>query len=112
LAAGHPFAPRSFEDMVIYDRDRTRSIKETTTPPADGGQTQNDPRPVTSEPAHVALPAASGVGHVGEAAAARTVGGLPGHAGDAVALAPGVGGPEVDVPANRPRCSGSGPPGD
>ncbi len=30
--------------MVIYDRDRTRSIKKATTPSAVGGQTQNDPR--------------------------------------------------------------------
>jgi hypothetical protein len=53
-AAGHPFAPRVFGGMVIYDRDRTGSIKRATTPPAGGGQTQNDPRPVTSEPAHAA----------------------------------------------------------
>jgi hypothetical protein len=50
-AAGHPFAP-SREGMVIYDRDRTGSIKKATTPRAGGGQTQNDPRAVTSEPAH------------------------------------------------------------
>jgi hypothetical protein len=37
--------------MVIYDRDRAGSIKRATTPSAVGGQTQNDPRPVTSEPA-------------------------------------------------------------
>jgi hypothetical protein len=52
-AAGHPFAPR--RGMVIYDRDRAGSIKRATTPPAVGGQTKNDPRPVTSEPAHAAL---------------------------------------------------------
>jgi hypothetical protein len=45
--------------MVIYDRDRTGSIKRATTPPADGGQTRNDPRPVTSEPAHAAVLSAS-----------------------------------------------------
>jgi hypothetical protein len=51
-------SPRQIRGMVICDRDRTGSIKEATTPPADGGQTQNDPRPVTSEPAHTAaLPA-------------------------------------------------------
>jgi hypothetical protein len=41
--------------MVIYDRDRAGSIKRATTPSAVGGQTQNDPRPVTSEPAHAAF---------------------------------------------------------
>jgi hypothetical protein len=47
-------SPRN-RGMVIYDRDRTGSIKRATTPPAVGGQTQNDPRPVTSEPAHAAV---------------------------------------------------------
>jgi hypothetical protein len=40
--------------MVMYDRDRARSIKEATTPPAGGSQTPSDLRPVTSEPAHAA----------------------------------------------------------
>ena len=40
---------------MIYDRDRRGSIKKATTPPAGGSQTQNDPRPVTSEPAHLRL---------------------------------------------------------
>ncbi len=43
-------SPRRFGGMVIYDRDRAGSIKRATTPPAVAGQTQNDPRPVTSEP--------------------------------------------------------------
>jgi hypothetical protein len=45
----------------------------------------------------------AGVGHVGEAVAARALGGLSDHAGDAVALAPGVGCLAVDVSAFRPR---------
>jgi hypothetical protein len=40
--------------MVTYDRDLMGSIKKTTTPPEGRGQTRNDPRPVTSEPAHAA----------------------------------------------------------
>jgi len=60
-AAGHPFA-RAAGGMVIYDRDRTGSIKRATTPLAGGGQTQNDPSPVTSEPAHAAAAAVRGRG--------------------------------------------------
>ncbi len=41
-AAGHPSAPPC-GGMVIYDRDRTGSIKRATTPPVDGGQTQKRP---------------------------------------------------------------------
>jgi hypothetical protein len=52
-------SPALVGGMVICDRDWTGSIKKATTPPADGGQTQNDPRPVTSEPAHAALPVCS-----------------------------------------------------
>jgi hypothetical protein len=51
--------PAGFGGMVIYDRDRMGSIKRATTPPAVGGQTRNDPRPVTSEPAHAAVLSAS-----------------------------------------------------
>jgi hypothetical protein len=46
--------PACVRGMVIYDRDRAGSIKRATTPSAVGGQTENDPRPVTSEPAHAA----------------------------------------------------------
>jgi hypothetical protein len=53
-AAGHPFAC-AVGGMVTYDRDRMGSIKKATTPREGGGQTQNDPRPVTSEPAHAAF---------------------------------------------------------
>jgi putative transposase len=48
-------------------------------------------------------PGSGRVGHIGAVAAAGAVAGLPGHAGDAAALAPRTGGPPLDLSAYRPR---------
>ncbi len=52
--------PAGLGGMVIYDRDRAGSIKEATTPPADGGQTRNDPRPVVGYEAQRGAVASTG----------------------------------------------------